>query len=136
MRWSVLSLALLPLAAACAPQGDAATTSPGFPDRLRALGTEPFWALDIDRGAIAYSTAEQPTPVAGRAARSAAGRVLTLAGTLAGKPVTARLIPATCSDGMSDRVYPYAVTIQLGGETLNGCAYPPDLAENPAGKSR
>jgi uncharacterized membrane protein len=30
--------------------------------------------------------------------------------------------PGDCSDGMSDRVYPYAVEVVLGEEVLKGCA--------------
>jgi len=129
MKWPLFAVVLLPLTAACAPQQDMTTISRGFPDKLKALGTEPFWSLAIDGGAIAYSTVDQPKPVVGRAVRSEEGSALNLAGTLAGRTATVRVVPATCSDGMSDRVYPYAVTVELGTETLRGCAFPPDLVD-------
>lgn len=127
MKPPFLATVVLPAMAACAPQPAVTTISPGFPEKLKAVGTEPFWSLDIDRGAIAYSTAEQPAPVAGRAARSEEGGALKLAGTLAGRTIDVSIVPDTCSDGMSDRIYPYAVTVRLGAETLRGCAYPADL---------
>ena len=30
--------------------------------------------------------------------------------------------PARCSNGMADKTFPYSVVIQLGGDTLKGCA--------------
>lgn len=126
MRLPFLVAVLLPLATACAQQ-PVTTISPGFPDKLKAVGTEPFWSLQIDGGQIAYSTAEEPKNVVGRVARSEAGNVLTLTGTLRDDAMRVRIVPETCSDGMSDLVYPYAVTIQLGAQKLQGCAHPPGL---------
>jgi len=40
-----------------------------------------------------------------------------------GAAVTITLTPGACSDGMSDRTYPYVATIALGDETLRGCGY-------------
>jgi len=31
--------------------------------------------------------------------------------------------PGACSDGMSDRSYPYTVTLQVRGEQRQGCAW-------------
>jgi len=42
---------------------------------------------------------------------------------LDGKPLTATLTPGECSDGMSDRRFPFVATIALGGETFAGCGY-------------
>jgi uncharacterized membrane protein len=39
------------------------------------------------------------------------------------KALTATLTPGDCSDGMSDRRFPFVATIALGGETLQGCGY-------------
>ena len=44
-------------------------------------------------------------------------------GTLDGKPLAATLTPGECSDGMSDRRFPFVATIALEGTTLQGCGY-------------
>ena len=31
--------------------------------------------------------------------------------------------PGACSDGMSDRTYPYTVTLKIGDDTREGCAW-------------
>lgn len=117
-------LAALVLVAACAPRSAVAPMVRSFPDKLKALGTEPFWSLAIDGGAVAYSTAERPTPVTASVARIEQGDGLELAGTIGGRPINVRVVPETCSDGMSDRSYPYAVTVAIGTERLRGCAHP------------
>jgi uncharacterized membrane protein len=33
------------------------------------------------------------------------------------------ITPGVCSDGMSDRTYPFVATLRLGDETRNGCAW-------------
>ena len=40
------------------------------------------------------------------------------------QPLDIVLTRETCSDGMSDRRYPFAATVQFAGETLRGCAIP------------
>ena len=40
------------------------------------------------------------------------------------QPVEITLLRETCSDGMSDRAYPFTATVLLAGETLRGCAIP------------
>jgi uncharacterized membrane protein len=42
----------------------------------------------------------------------------------AAQPVEIVLVRETCSDGMSDRRYPFQATVTFGGETLRGCAIP------------
>ena len=36
--------------------------------------------------------------------------------------VKVMLTATECSDGMSDRTYPLTARVEIGGETLNGCA--------------
>jgi uncharacterized membrane protein len=40
------------------------------------------------------------------------------------QPVDITLVAETCSDGMSDKRYPFSATVQFAGETLRGCAIP------------
>jgi uncharacterized membrane protein len=39
-----------------------------------------------------------------------------------GTALVVTLIATECSDGMSDRTYPLTARVELGGQTLNGCA--------------
>ena len=38
-----------------------------------------------------------------------------------------RLTPGDCSDGMSDRRYAYAASVELDGDVLRGCGTPERL---------
>lgn len=94
-------------------------------NRLRAIGTEPFWGARIDGRCVTYSHPEDQagTRVWTRFSGSADSGVWT--GALAGKPFVLRTRPeAGCSDGMSDRRYPIAVSLSVGGEQRQGCAEP------------
>ncbi len=125
------ALAILLLAAACAPakQQDGIDPQGKAFDRVAPeevvtmLGTEPFWNLTVKGGEGLWTTPDnQPgTPVS--LARFAGNNGLGFTGTLDGKPLAATLTPGTCSDGMSDRSFPFVATIALGGETFEGCGY-------------
>lgn len=115
-----LAVLLLGLTAACAPIPHAGGQV--FPQRLRALGTEPFWSLAIDGDAIRYSTPDDPAGRAGQVTRVSEDGTLTLTGRLGQSAIAARLRRESCSDGMSDRTYAYTVQIELAGQRLNGCA--------------
>lgn len=89
----------------------------------RAIGTEPFWAADIDGRCVTYRTPEDQagtriwTNFSGTAER----------GTWTGALDSQRFVLTTrpepgCSDGMSDSVYPVAVTLHVRGERRTGCA--------------
>lgn len=91
---------------------------------LRAIGTEPFWGARIEGRCVTYSHPDnqQGTRVWTRyAPRPGGGGAWT--GTLEGRPFALRTRPqAGCSDGMSDRRYPVAVELTVGGEERRGCA--------------
>lgn len=90
---------------------------------LRALGTEPFWGVEVSLDEIVFTGVD-------RADFRAVGPVLRLAGAGAvftaedasGAELTLTLKPDKCSDGMSDWVYPLSAEVTFGGETLSGCA--------------
>jgi uncharacterized membrane protein len=94
---------------------------------LRALGTEPFWGARTEGRCVTYSHPDDQkgTRIWTRFAPSPGGGTWT--GALAGRPfrLTARA-QAGCSDGMSDRRYPMAVDLVVGGESRKGCAVPLD----------
>lgn len=92
---------------------------------IRALGTEPFWGIEITPDALIYSGVDQPEIRADNPGPVVQGTTAVYAATAQGAPVmTVTLISTECSDGMSDRTYPLTAMVELGERTLNGCAAP------------
>ena len=117
----ILALPLLALGlAACQtyPQG------PGYPApypsgqaSYRAIGTEPFWDLEIGRDLVFTDRGNdvrvvQPTP---RPISGFAGEIYQT------QRLNVNIVHARCSDGMSDRSYPDQVTVQVDGREYRGC---------------
>lgn len=94
---------------------------------IKSLGTEPFWGLDIQPSgesyAARYSTPEMPEGRVFPMTRFAGNNGLGFSGELSGQTVQLAITPGACSDGMSDRIYPFTATLLLGESTLLGCAY-------------
>lgn len=123
------ALALL-LAAACTPAREDGIDPEGkafdavaAEETVTLTGTEPFWNLRVADGEGVWSTPENPDGTRFALGRFAGNGGLGFSGTLDGKAFTATLTPGECSDGMSDRTYPFVATIALDGETLQGCGY-------------
>ena len=129
-----ISLALLPLVvAACSAGGSGG--APGDEDEnrpydgidaaetLRFAGTEPFWSGEVTGGALQYSTPDNQAGWTVRIDRFAGRNGVSFYGMLQDQPFVMAVSPGQCSDGMSDRVYPFNVTLVIGGETRNGCAW-------------
>ena len=94
-------------------------------NRIRAIGTEPFWGARIEGRCVTYSHPEDQkgTRVWTRFNGSTTNGSWT--GALGGSPFVLRTRPQPgCSDGMSDNRYPIAVTLTVGGEQRTGCALP------------
>ena len=93
--------------------------------RLKAIGTEPFWAAEVEGRCVTYKT---PDDHAGTriwtrfSGTSANGQWSGFLGNVRFVLVT-RAEPG-CSDGMSDRRYPLAATLTIGAEERRGCAEP------------
>ena len=124
------ALAALTLAAACAPAKTDGIDPEGkafdavAPDEaVTMLGTEPFWSLKVAGGEGVWSTPDNQPGTRFAAQRFAGNGGMGFSGTLDGKPLTATLTPGDCSDGMSDRRFPFVATMALGGETWEGCGY-------------
>jgi len=99
---------------------------------LRALGTEPFWGVDITPQALVYSGLDRPEQRLTNPGATVQGTTAIYAGTTdKGSALELTLIATECSDGMSDRTYPLTVKLVIGPatapETLNGCAIPTAL---------
>ena len=89
---------------------------------IRFVGTEPFWGGTVTGDQLTWSTPEiegeqiAVTRFAGRGG-------LNFSGTLTGQQFDLAVTPGQCSDGMSDRTYPFNATVKLGAQQLSGCAW-------------
>lgn len=115
-------------------------------ETYRCIGTEPFWALEMnDEGAtlsaiggkqetynVTYRAPEGTTTsyvlVADAWTRDSSltafvanGLGFVIADNAGHTPGEARSLRAYCSDGMSDRLYPFSVNMIVDGRALTGC---------------
>ena len=128
-----LPAAALMALAACGPDTDAAL--PGDADSnqpyegismsevIRFTGTEPFWGGKAKGNTLTYTTSDDQSGQVITASRFAGRGGLSFSGTLREGAFTMAVTPAQCSDGMSDRTYPFAVTLEIAGEIRQGCAW-------------
>jgi len=97
--------------------------APGYPSgqaNYRAIGTEPFWDLEIgqdltftDRGNNVSVVQQTPQPINGTA------------GEIYRTPrLEVNITHTRCSDGMSDRSYPDTVNVYVDGRQYRGCGAP------------
>lgn len=92
-------------------------------ETVRLTGTEPFWGGEVGPGGLVYTTPENPDGEKAAARRFAGRGGVSYSGALAAGAFTLAVTPAPCSDGMSDRSYPYSVTLLIGGQTRRGCGW-------------
>lgn len=117
-----LPAACTPAADGIDPEGEAFTAV--APDEVITLtGTEPFWGIKIADGQANYNNPDNLNGWDFAVTRFAGNNGLGFSGTMNGEAITIALTPGACSDGMSDRAYPYVATIALGEATLRGCGY-------------
>ena len=95
----------------------------GEDETIRLIGTEPFWGGEVAGDRLTWSTPENIDGQQVSVTRFAGRGGLSFSGTLDGRQIDIAVTPGTCSDGMSDRTYPYVVTVTLGSEQLNGCGW-------------
>lgn len=113
------------VATAAEPGATITPAATAFPATFRALGTEPFWAVHIGEGTLRYMTPQdQDGTVVPFTRKPAADDEVAIDAVLNGKDLHLSGRIAECSDGMSDRIYPFTITIKLGDEELKGCARP------------
>ena len=131
LRLPVAAL-LLALLAACQTATAPASTTPdeaqayagvGAEEQLRFTGTEPFWGGEVRAGRMVYTSPDNQKGETVDISRVVGSGGIAFSGHLAAGAfvMTARL--AGCSDGMSDRTYPFTVTIEFTGYTLRGCGW-------------
>lgn len=132
-----LSVALLPAALVSCAQSDGEISRNTQPfdgispsTSIKLLGTEPFWSVDIEPAGKAfqarYSTPDNTVGTDFTAERFAGNNGIGFSGEMDGKSVQIALTPGACSDGMSDRTYPYTATVAIGDATLFGCGHTGD----------
>lgn len=118
----------LPSAAPPAPIAAGSGGQPAFgairaDETIRFVGTEPFWGGTISGGEMIYSTPENQAGDKIAVRRFAGNNGLGFSGSLDGRAVDMTITPGSCSDGMSDRTFPFTATLKLGEEQRNGCAW-------------
>ncbi len=91
-------------------------------ERYLALGTEPFWSVEVSPGQLRYSTPEDIPGAIFAAQRSVGTGGITYTGMFKGQTASLRISDGECSDGMSDTVYAYRAAFTLAEKMLNGCA--------------
>ena len=89
-------------------------------DPYRAVGTEPFWSLDINPQSMRFQAMDgraivEDTP---QAQQNYGGDYYR------GRRIEVNIVHQSCSDGMSDRVYPDQVQVRVDGREWRGCGAP------------
>ena len=129
----VASAALLALTACSEPAVESAAPAPApaptilggvdLGQPLRAIGTEPFWSVEITPETLAYSAVDSSGLRADNPGPTLQGTTAVYAAAAGdGTTLVVTLIATECSDGMSDRTYPLTARVEVGRQTLNGCA--------------
>jgi len=126
-----LALGMAAALAACSPQqGEGITTEQSAPyegiapeEIVTLAGTEPFWGMTIEGDVATYTTPDDPEGTVFEVSRFAGNNGLGFSGRLEGSDVTIAVTPGACSDGMSDRTYPFTATLAIGEARLAGCGH-------------
>lgn len=107
--------------------GDVADTQPfaGIAEDavIRFAGTEPFWGGKISGKQLTWTTPDNIDGTRIMVERFAGRGGLSYTGALDGDALTIAITPGDCSDGMSERTYPFVATVTIGESLLAGCAW-------------
>lgn len=133
MRYVLAVLAVLSVCACSPSEEPAPPAAPPEPapvlggvdlaQPVRALGTEPFWSVELTGAGMVYTTPDLPEQRAPRPDPVVQGTTATFTGETAdGTALSVTLIATECSDGMSDRTYPLTAMVTVGEQELTGCA--------------
>ncbi|MBD2840897.1 COG3650 family protein [Erythrobacter rubeus] len=105
-------------------------TSIASETEITLLGTEPFWGIEVSPHGgthlARYTSPENSEGTIFEVERFAGNNGLGFSGNMNGRLVQIAITPGACSDGMSDRTYPYTATVAFGDATLFGCGYTGD----------
>ena len=92
-------------------------------ETVSLAGTEPFWSVEIEGDEATFRSPENLEGTSFPVERFAGLNGISFSGRLEGESFDAMVTPGDCSDGMSERTYPYTVTISWGADQLVGCGY-------------
>lgn len=110
--------------------GDTSSTKPydgiGADEVVHFVGTEPFWGGQADAKTLRYTTPGNPEGVKVPITRFTGRGGLGISGELDGHTLDMTVTPGQCTDGMSDRRFPFVATLKLKGEVREGCAWTDD----------
>ena len=126
--FAIASTALLLAACQSGEDGTGAGRAPtysgiGEDERVYLTGTEPFWGGEIADAEGLYTTPENQDGTRFDIERFAGNNGLSFTGNIDGQSFDLMVTPGDCSDGMSDRTYPFVATLNLDGEQREGCAW-------------
>jgi uncharacterized membrane protein len=108
-----------------------AATVTDFSKPMLARGNEPFWAVKIEGTTFTLSRPGEPDAVfTAPGGQISPGKGSWTAKGADGREITVTLYVSPCSDGMSSQRYPMTAEVNLGVETLGGCAA--KLSDMPA----
>lgn len=89
---------------------------------LYAIGTEPFWSLEVDADSIRFNMADWKQPLTTKTPKVMAKADSIYLDINKQTHYRITIYNRFCSDGMSDRIYPAAVKIHRNNQTYSGCA--------------
>lgn len=92
-------------------------------ETVQFVGTEPFWGGKVTGEILSYSTPSDPDGTTITVTRFAGRGGISWTGTFEGQRFALAVTPAECSDGMSDRTFPFVATLAVQGEQRSGCAW-------------
>ena len=122
-----LRLAAVLVGSAACQSAEAQTHGPlaniGASETLHITGTEPFWGGRVRAGRLTFETPDNDKGEAFRVRRTIRPRAITFRGAMSQGAFEMVVTRKLCSDGMSDRDFPYEVTISLARDTLHGCGW-------------
>ncbi len=121
----------LSLSACTAPGDDARVTADeaqpfdgiAEDETLYFGGNEPFWGGEVVGETLRYSTPDNIDGTTITVKRFAGMNGLGYSGELDGQSFDMAVTEGDCNDTMSDRSYPFTVTLRLGEEVLSGCGH-------------
>ena len=85
-------------------------------ETVKFVGTEPFWGGQVKGTALTYSHPDNPDGTDFAVSRFAGRGGVSWTGIYEGARFVLAVTPGECSDGMSDRTYPFVATLEVVGE--------------------
>jgi len=88
---------------------------------FRALGTEPFWSVNVEGDKLTFITPEDQVGVVMQGQRRAMADGVEITGRHESKAFALSVRAGACSDGMSDNQYLMTASFHFGDAVYTGC---------------